>query len=83
MKLLRIFFLLPLFGLALVFIGCDQMDTLTPTEETDYQSDTVGEKGYEDLIIGFVQLGAESEWRVANTNSIKETAEELGIELRF
>jgi ABC-type sugar transport system substrate-binding protein len=35
------------------------------------------------LIVGFAQLGAESEWRVANTISIKETAEKLGVELRF
>ncbi len=40
-------------------------------------------KTYADVIIGFAQLGAESEWRVANTNSIQATAAELGIELRF
>ncbi len=40
-------------------------------------------KTYAEMIIGFAQLGAESEWRVANTNSIKDTAAELGIELRF
>lgn len=42
-----------------------------------------GKKTYADVIIGFAQLGAESEWRVANTKSIQETAEQLGIELRF
>lgn len=40
-------------------------------------------KTYSDLIIGFAQLGAESEWRTANTRSIKETADRLGVELRF
>lgn len=35
------------------------------------------------MIVGYAQLGAESEWRAANTISIKETAEELGVELRF
>ena len=40
-------------------------------------------KTYQDVIIGFAQLGAESEWRTANTNSIKETADKLRIELRF
>lgn len=40
-------------------------------------------KAYEDLIVGYAQLGAESEWRAANTISIKETAEQLGVELRF
>ena len=41
------------------------------------------EKSYNDLIVGYAQLGAESEWRAANTISIKETAEQLGVELRF
>jgi simple sugar transport system substrate-binding protein len=40
-------------------------------------------KEYQDLIIGYAQLGAESEWRTANTASIRETAEQLGVELRF
>jgi ABC-type sugar transport system substrate-binding protein len=40
-------------------------------------------KSYEDLVIGFAQIGAESEWRTANTQSIKETADQLGIELKF
>ncbi len=40
-------------------------------------------KTYADLVVGYAQLGAESEWRVANTLSIKETAEQLGVELRF
>jgi galactofuranose transport system substrate-binding protein len=40
-------------------------------------------KAYSDLIIGFAQLGAESEWRSANTVSIKETADQLGVELKF
>jgi simple sugar transport system substrate-binding protein len=38
---------------------------------------------YEDLKIGYAQIGAESEWRNANTSSIKETADQLGIELLF
>lgn len=40
-------------------------------------------KTYQDLVVGYAQLGAESEWRTANTNSIKETAEMLGVELKF
>lgn len=41
------------------------------------------QKTYQDLIVGFAQLGAESDWRVANSVSIKETADQLGVELRF
>lgn len=35
------------------------------------------------LVVGFAQTGAESVWRVANTNSIKSEAEKRGIELKF
>ena len=34
-------------------------------------------------MVGYAQLGAESEWRTANTASIKEAAEELGVTLKF
>jgi simple sugar transport system substrate-binding protein len=40
-------------------------------------------KNYKDLIVGYVQVGAESEWRTANTNSVKEAAAQLGVELKF
>ena len=35
------------------------------------------------LVIGFSQVGAESEWRTANTNSIKEAAKKDGVTLKF
>jgi simple sugar transport system substrate-binding protein len=35
------------------------------------------------LVIGFSQVGAESEWRTANTTSIKEAAKKDGITLKF
>lgn len=45
--------------------------------ETSSESDT-------DVLIGFSQLGAESDWRNANTNSMKETfSEENGYTLIF
>ncbi len=40
-------------------------------------------KTYKDLVVGFSQVGAESEWRTGNTASIQEAAEELGVELQF
>ena len=47
-------------------------------------SDTPAEaKTFENLTVGYAQIGAESEWRTANTASIKETAEELGVDLKF
>jgi len=35
------------------------------------------------IVLGFAQVGAESEWRTANTESIKASAKEAGIELKF
>ena len=35
------------------------------------------------IVLGFSQVGAESEWRTANTESIKASAKDAGIELKF
>jgi ABC-type sugar transport system substrate-binding protein len=35
------------------------------------------------ITLGFAQIGAESEWRTANTKSIKEAADTAGINLKF
>ncbi|MBK9925196.1 MAG: ABC transporter substrate-binding protein [Anaerolineales bacterium] len=79
----RILFLFAIFASLFGPVSCTQQPTLSSTEQLGPVDETKPEKTYEDLIIGFAQLGAESEWRVANTNSIKETAEQLGVELRF
>lgn len=42
-----------------------------------------GSKTYNELVVGFSQIGAESEWRTANTDSIQEAAANLGVELLF
>ena len=41
------------------------------------------EKKDERIVLGFSQIGAESEWRTANTESIKAAAATMNIELRF
>jgi len=38
---------------------------------------------YSDLVVGFLQTGSEGGWRAANTASFKETADQLGIKLKF
>ncbi|MDR1250813.1 MAG: ABC transporter substrate-binding protein [Treponema sp.] len=35
------------------------------------------------IVMGYSQIGAESEWRTACTNSVKAAAEEFNIDLRF
>ncbi|GAP06424.1 monosaccharide ABC transporter substrate-binding protein, CUT2 family [Anaerolinea thermolimosa] len=64
--------------LLLIFlVACSQQST-PPSMAT-----TRPKKTYRDLVVGFAQVGAESEWRTGNTASIKEAAEELGVELIF
>jgi len=41
------------------------------------------EKTYKDMVVGFLQTGSEGGWRAANTASFKETATQLGINLKF
>lgn len=77
MKPSHTFVFLTTLALLLVLLACSRQSDLPPTEEVRSQ------KTYEELIVGYAQLGAESEWRAANTISIKETAEQLGVELRF
>jgi len=35
------------------------------------------------IVLGFAQIGAESEWRTANTNSVTQAAADAGITLKF
>ena len=79
MKLAR---LLLCFMIIVTILAACTLPSATPLTSLS-GSTSEGEKAYEDLIVGYAQLGAESEWRAANTISIKETAEELGVELRF
>lgn len=65
--------------MCLLAAGCSQ----PPPTPADATPDTQLKKAYKDLIVGYVQLGAESEWRTANTDSVKEAAAQLGVELRF
>ncbi len=71
-----------LFGMAtlallLALFGCAPgVSSPTPTLAAP-------KKTYRDLVVGFSQVGAESEWRTGNTASIQEAAESLGVELQF
>lgn len=63
-----------LVGLALI-TGCAAPATQAPTAAPAASS----EKTYADMVLCYPQLGAESDWRTANTASIKDTATKLGI----
>jgi len=54
-----------------------------PAAETQAAAPAAAKKTYKDLTVCFPQLGAESDWRTANTASMKQTAETLGVKLIF
>lgn len=60
--------------LALLAVGCAPAAAEKPTEPA-----ASGKKTYADMVLCYPQLGAESDWRTANTASFKETAQKLGI----
>ena len=63
--------------------GCGSWSA-TEVPDSGLQTEPVkGKKTYKDLVVGYSQIGAESEWRTGNTASIKEAAESLGVELMF
>jgi galactofuranose transport system substrate-binding protein len=69
-------------ALLLTMAGCTQSPTVSPVQNPTPAGDKP-KKTYKDLIVGYAQLGAESEWRSANTASVKEAAANLGVELKF
>jgi len=66
-------------ALAILPAGCSRSNPSQPSNDVS--------KGFEDsiagLTVGFAQIGAESEWRTAETGSIKEAAGERGVNLKF
>jgi ABC-type sugar transport system substrate-binding protein len=64
-------------------VGCGPA-TVSPTANSPTAAgNSPAKKTYKDLVVGFAQVGAESEWRTGNTESIKTAAESLGVELKF
>lgn len=63
-----------------VLAGCTAPAATAPQgQAAAAQPAAAGTKTFKDLVLCFPQLGAESDWRTANTASMKETAEKLGI----
>ncbi len=79
-RALRVTVLVAMF---LTVAGCSQPLSALPAQSAGTAPDAKPKKAYKDLIVGYVQLGAESEWRTANTDSVKEAAVQRGVELRF
>jgi len=79
-KILKLFVILTVI---LAIAACGTQPTPGPPKSASQEEQGQGKKTYTDLVVGFAQIGAESEWRTGNTASIKEAAEELGVELNF
>jgi ABC-type sugar transport system substrate-binding protein len=83
MKLARILLPMAVITTLLAITGCGLPLAAQPAQPAATEPGVNQKKTYKDLIVGYVQLGDESDWRSANTASVKEAAEELGVELRF
>jgi ABC-type sugar transport system substrate-binding protein len=57
--------------------GCGSGDSNSGTQTTTGGTDKKA------LVVGFSQIGAESAWRTANTESIQSEAKARGIDLKF
>lgn len=69
---------LMILSLSLALLSISACESAPPTTESSQSdSDHIG------IVVGFSQIGDESEWRSANTASIKKEAERLGIILEF
>ena len=63
---------------SLVLSACGAPATAAPAKPAAGAAKT-----YKDMTLCYPQLGAESDWRTANTASFKSTAEQLGVKLVF
>ncbi len=71
------------FALLLALVACGPQPLTARIPATAATPPVSPKRTYKNLVVGFAQIGAESEWRTANTASIKKAAEELGVELKF
>lgn len=87
--------LVPKIGLAMVMLaliaGCSSGGAASqsaaapsaPAASAPAASAPPAAQTYKELTVGFIQTGSEGGWRAANTASFKDTAKELGINLKF
>jgi ABC-type sugar transport system substrate-binding protein len=76
----KLFLVVSILMVASMFVGCAAP---TPAPAAPAAPAAAAKKAYTDLTVCFPQLGAESDWRTADTASFKETAQQLGVKLVF
>jgi len=74
-KLYTLLAVLMLTSLVLTACGAQATEAPAEPEKTAWT--------YQDMTVGFLQTGSEGGWRAANSASFKETATQLGINLKF
>lgn len=72
-------------SILMCFFGCEQAQVDEATRKVGQESheESVTTPTIKEPVLGFSQLGSESEWRLANTSSIKNSAAESDVELNF
>lgn len=70
------------FAIILLFVSCTQKDVSFPEDSTPSVIDPDAESS-DTLVVGFSQLENENPWRIAQTISMVQEAERLGIDLRY
>ena len=83
MRTAQVLFLVATFAILSTTAGCGQQFRAAPAQQATTSPAANSKKTYQDLVVGYAQIGAESEWRTGNTLSVQETADQLGIELKF
>ena len=83
MNISRVLLSTVILAMLLAAAGCGQPLSAAPAEQATTVPGVKPKKTYKDLIVGYVQLGDESDWRSANTGSVVQAAAQLGVELRF
>jgi simple sugar transport system substrate-binding protein len=86
MKFSKVLFLLIGLAMILAVAGCGGASAPPPAEATkapEAAAPANAKKEFKDLTVCYPQLGAESDWRTANSASLKQTAEQLGVKLVF
>ena len=77
-------YLVLVFALVMSMAACAPAPApAAPAAEEPAAPAAPAQKTYKDLVVGFAQIGAESGWRTAETDSIKAEAEKLGVKLQF
>lgn len=70
-------------GYTLTAVAALALAACNGSSDSDATTGSTSNNGQDSVTVGFAQVGAESAWRIANTESIQSEAEARGIDLKF